>query len=94
VNPAAPAWAAEAGVTYRQLDYWTRRGWIRADGHGKGSGRPRCWPALERSTATLMARLVGVGFHPAAAAPIARARARAQDPIGIDLGAGVSVHLE
>lgn len=33
--------AAAAGITYRQLDYWIRHGWITLDDNGAGSGTRR-----------------------------------------------------
>lgn len=39
--------AKAAGVTYRQLDYWARRGYIIPYNDSFGSGDPRLW-ALEQ----------------------------------------------
>lgn len=37
----------QTGITYRQLDYWTRRGWLEPAEGGNGSGDPRRWaPAV------------------------------------------------
>jgi DNA-binding transcriptional MerR regulator len=33
--------AAAAGISYRQLDYWIRHGWITLDDNGAGSGTRR-----------------------------------------------------
>jgi hypothetical protein len=62
------------GLTPRQIDTWTSRGWIHANGDDNpGSGRTRTWPYHEVQIARLMLRLVNVGFTPAAAAERARA---------------------
>ena len=35
---------AQTGITYRQLDYWTRRGWLEPIPRtGQGKGNPRRW---------------------------------------------------
>lgn len=59
------------GVTYRQLDYWVRRGWLRLP-PSLGSGVWRQWPEDEICVAKTMARLVNAGITPAVAARIAR----------------------
>lgn len=58
------------GVTYRQLDYWIRQGYLRVA--AEGSGSCRTWPAAEVRVARIMARLVAAGVRPAAAERIAR----------------------
>ena len=73
----APEWLEGSGVTYRQLDYWARQGWLlpeTRDG-GTGPGYHRRWPEPERRVAALMSRLVASGLTPTAAAPVARAGA-------------------
>jgi len=63
--------AQAAGITYRQLDHWTRRGYLRpgternAFSHGQG-GVSRVWPPAE----------VAAGLTPEAAAELARAPGR------------------
>jgi hypothetical protein len=61
------------GCTYRQLDYWTRRGWLHPTG-GTGTGTRRVWPQEEIRVARTMRRLVEVGLIPAAAAVVARGK--------------------
>lgn len=58
------------GATYRQLDYWTRKGYIRVE--GKGSGRQREWPSREVKIASLIKLLSDGGFEIDVAAGIAR----------------------
>ena len=63
------------GVTYRQLDHWTRKGYIRPkhrQGRYNGSGFPREWSDLELDVARTIARLVEIGFMVAPAAVLAR----------------------
>jgi hypothetical protein len=62
--------ATNAGITYRQLDYWTRQGWIR---HASmGSGKDRDYTSTEVHVAVWMARFVRCGVTPVRAAPLAR----------------------
>jgi len=64
--------AEYAGITYRQLDHWLRRGYIPAPGTTSGetgSGNRRRWTQAEADRVALMASLVGEGLTvPAAAA--------------------------
>lgn len=61
----------QLGITYRQLDHYIRRGYIRSN--QPGSGRDRSLLDGEFDIAMLMARLIRIGFTPAAAAAYARA---------------------
>lgn len=82
---ASTAWARAAGITYRQLDYWARMGYLRPTGNGRGSGYWRKWPYEERRIAVVMARLVNAGV----AVPVSASAAReAVDRAG---GAGGAV---
>jgi hypothetical protein len=68
---------AELGITYAQLDTWTRRGWLHPEHppsrYGDaGSGAPRRWPAAELEIARRMGRLTGAGLAASAAAAFAR----------------------
>jgi WhiB family transcriptional regulator, redox-sensing transcriptional regulator len=67
----APQLADEAGITYRMLDFWTRAGYLHAEG-GDGSGHVRTYPPEEVAVARRMAGLVSAGLRPAAAELIAR----------------------
>lgn len=78
---------AFVGVTYRQLDYWTRRGWLRPEPRKKETtGVPRVWPWPELHVARLMARLVAAGINPGVAHRAARSDGQ--------LAPGVRVVLE
>jgi hypothetical protein len=58
-------------VTYRQLDHWSRKGWLRPN-HKGGSGRVRHWPSEELFVASRMGRLVRAGVVASVAARVAR----------------------
>jgi hypothetical protein len=80
---------AELGVTYRQLDDWARRGWLRPERPPSrrgdaGSGAPRRWTAGELEIARRMGRLTAAGL----AASVAAAFARNSWPAG-EIGAGL-----
>lgn len=62
--------AEQARITLRQLDHWTRQGYLHVD--QSGSGKARQWTGDERIIAIDMGRLVRAGFEPEAAALIAR----------------------
>lgn len=60
-------------VSYRQLDFWVRQGYLRPGDHPMpGSGKVRSWPTGEVAVARLMGRLVKAGLTPAAAHRVAR----------------------
>lgn len=60
------------GLTYRKLDWYCRKGWIRPDDPHPGSGTRRLFPPDEYEAAVWIARLVGAGVSPDAAASAAR----------------------
>jgi hypothetical protein len=66
VLPAVP------DATYRQLDYWARRGYLRLTQHKPGPGNAREWPDEEIRVAGVMARLAAAGLPPALAERVAR----------------------
>ena len=63
--------ASEAAVTYRNLDYWTRLGYLRPE-HEGGTGNSRKWPEGELEIARRMGRLTAAGLPLAFAAAMAR----------------------
>jgi DNA-binding transcriptional MerR regulator len=63
----------ELGITYRQLDWWTRLGLLRPL-HVGGSGVNREWTRAELEVARLMGHLVRAGATPALAERLARSR--------------------
>lgn len=60
------------GLSYRQLDYWVRVGYLRPGNPTGGSGTVRSWPDDELAVAQTMARLVAAGLTVAAAHMVAR----------------------
>lgn len=75
--------AEKAEISFRRLDWWVRRGYLKPEG-GNGTGDPRSWPPAEVEVACKMGRLVHVGLSVESAARAAR-----QDGPEIDLGRGV-----
>ena len=60
-----------AGVTYRQADYWIRRGWVQVL-HDGGTGQSREITRGEAEVLRLMGQLTQIGLKPAVAAETAR----------------------
>ena len=63
------------GITYRQLDYWERKGYLRPHGRPRltnGSGFPREFSDTEVAIAENMRALIDVGFTVSAASYIAQ----------------------
>lgn len=75
------------GISYRQLDYWVRRNWLKPGNAQAGSGMARLWPESELSVALLMGRMVVAGIPADVAHQVARAGGRA------DLAPGVRVSV-
>lgn len=63
---------AAIGVTYRQLDYWVRKGYLEPENVECGSGHQRLFPPDEFAVALTMAHLVRGGFTVDQAARLAR----------------------
>ena len=63
---------AAMGISYRQLDYWTRLGHLRPDAARPGSGNARYWPETEIEIARRMGRLAAAGLPLGFAAQMAR----------------------
>lgn len=62
------------GLSFRRVDWWTRKGWIRPVNPAAGAGEPRLYPRTEGEIAALAVALVDeAGFTPKAAARWARA---------------------
>lgn len=68
---ALPDVIRRTGATYRQLDYWTRRGYLQPV-PGNTSGLPRAWPRIEVQVAAKMVALIEAGLTAEAAADVAR----------------------
>lgn len=67
------------GITYRQLDYWCRQGYLSAGTPGTGSWRS--WSDADREVARLMAALTAGGVTASAAARIARTDPEAAEQV-------------
>lgn len=93
VQPVSLEDMLAVGVSYRQLDHWCRRGYLRPLQATPGSGCARIWPAPERDVALLITRLQSVGVELSTAARIARSMADS----GADraeLGGGVFISID
>lgn len=74
---SSPDAVRHAGITFRQLDYWARKDFLRFRQcqplRGKpGSGCPRSWPAAEVEVARVMGRLTALGLPLETAHRVAR----------------------
>ena len=70
---SAAAVAQRVGATARQVDHWTRRGYLQPENLHPGIGQPLRYPHSEVAVAALMVRLVQGGVQPGKAHPLARA---------------------
>lgn len=78
--------AERVGVTYRQVDHWSRLGYLRPSNPGCGQGRQRDYLPAEVDVAVRMGRLVRAGLSPAVATLVARGDARAIGTLKSALG--------
>jgi DNA-binding transcriptional MerR regulator len=62
---------AATGISYRRLDFWASKGYLRPEGGG-GSGRARRWPEAELQVGARMGVYVDRGLTPAVAEYAAR----------------------
>jgi hypothetical protein len=76
----------DLGLTYRQLDYWTRNGLLKADNQTPGSGNRRTWAPGELAVAVLIGRLVDAGISLRVAHDIARGRR--------EIGPGITIKID
>jgi hypothetical protein len=81
------------GMTYRQLDHWVRQDYLRPVDANAGSGVARAWSESELQVASLMRRLVAVGFLPMAAAEHARALQALGPPALLVLAGGITLEV-
>lgn len=63
---------AAADISYRQLDHWTRLGYLHPIEATPGSGYVRAYPSSELATAQLVRRLLDAGMKPREAFTLAR----------------------
>jgi hypothetical protein len=84
-----------AGLTPRQADHWTRKGWLRADNAECGSGYTRTWPNKEVAIAALMVRLTNAGMFAEVAHSVARAFVWGWvDGSHVPIGPGLCLHID
>jgi hypothetical protein len=74
-----------AGITYRQLDYWCRQGYLQPE-HLGGSGVFRQWSKAEVRVVHTMGRLVTAGLLPPVAAKVARGEREIAPGIRVVIG--------
>lgn len=75
----------EQGATKRQVDYWTRAGYLVADNVEPGAGHRRSWAPEEVGVCRLLVRLTSAGLAPDVAARAARGE--------YEIGPGVFVFI-
>jgi len=83
----APSLPDIPGATYRQIDNWIVKGYLRLE--RRGTGNARKWTDEEIRVARLMARLTAAGLSPALAHDIAR-KVRSL-PDSAEIGPGITV---
>jgi hypothetical protein len=85
---AVPA-EQEMAITFRQLDYWVRQGYLRPAAPLPGSGYAREWPAAEIEIGRRMGRLVRAGL------PVEWSARFARDnwPSG-EIGPGIRIEVD
>lgn len=87
---------ALTGATYRQLDYWATRQFVRPErptrvpGTIPTSGTMRLWPPSEVAIVRVMVRLLGAGLSLEVAAHLAR---EAEVGTLYDLGDGIQLRI-
>lgn len=64
--------ASVEGLTYRQLDWWTTRGYLRVTLTHPGHGVYRCWPESEIAVLRRTLQLIEHGFQASKAIELAR----------------------
>jgi DNA-binding transcriptional MerR regulator len=79
------------GLSYRRLDHWATKGWIRPV-HAGGTGHARVWPEPELRIADLMRRLTAAGLSADVAARAARAHEEGQ--LLVKIGPGIVLAID
>lgn len=81
------------GATYRQIDYWTRVGYLEPEAGTPGSGYSRRWSERDRRMAYLIVRLSLLGIEVPKAAAYARSLLDNEGPTRIEY-MGVTLTIE
>ncbi|MEV4458487.1 MerR family transcriptional regulator [Microbispora sp. NPDC049633] len=84
--------AARLGLTWRQLDHWTRKGYLHPEGGGQ-TGVARIWPETELRIAALIARFSAAGLVMESAASVARSIV-AFGLVEVELGEGITLKIQ
>lgn len=86
------------GVTYRQLHYWIRQGYLppeATEGLSPGTGHPREWTPSQRRMLTVMGQLRLVGIEAAQAGEIAvKARDQAHGVLITKISPGITIMVD
>lgn len=83
---------AQAGITYRQLDYWCREGLLEFEG-GESSGRDRFFEPREMEVAALLGRLSRLGLSPSSDIATEAARIARSGVQGVATDGPVSIFV-
>jgi DNA-binding transcriptional MerR regulator len=81
----------ELGISYRQIDWWEKCGYVHRQ--PSDSGFTRTFSEHEKAIAKLMGRLVKVGFTAHAAARIARTAVDLGEDAIIELGDNIELQV-
>jgi hypothetical protein len=72
---------AASGVTYRQVDFWCRAGYLKPSTPARGFGSVRRFPPSEAQIAAYALELITAGFHAPYALRYARTLVETQAPV-------------
>jgi DNA-binding transcriptional MerR regulator len=75
-----------SGISYRQLDFWVRAGYLKPSTPARGYGSVRRFPATEAEIAAYALELITAGFTASAALDYARRLVETQAPITLAAG--------
>jgi hypothetical protein len=78
---------AASGATWRQVDWWTRAGYLKPSNKKRGTGTPNRYPIAEAQIAAYALELITAGFT--ASAALGYARTLVEDFRPIVLAAGL-----
>jgi hypothetical protein len=81
------------GLTYRQLDHWTTRGFIKADEQHPGNGYERRWLYAETVIIRIGLGLIKVGFKPESALTLARRLRTEENPVTMKIADGLDIRI-
>ena len=83
------------GVTYRRLHYWTKMGYLPAEGLTPGTGHLREWTPARMRMLRLMGQLRMAGLEAPQAGKIAtEAAGKVTGQISVEISPGVTVNVD